>query len=128
MLSPMSRGLFHRAISHSGTIYNGWSDPSRPGTAREKALKIAEFAGCTGDTTQKFECLKIAPAKKLTEALTKLYFWDNDPVVILQPVIEDFASDEEPFISERNFGNNSVEIPWLIGMNGEEGLLKVGGN
>ncbi|KAG5668734.1 hypothetical protein PVAND_016661 [Polypedilum vanderplanki] len=130
MYSPMSRGLFHRAISHSGSLYNCWSDPTRPGVARKNFYRFAIEADCAkseNDNTEEVaDCMRKIEAEKLTEISTRSYFWDNDPVVPLQPVIESFDMEEEPFIKERTFANHSVHIPWLIGMNSEEGLLKVG--
>lgn len=57
----------------------------------------------------------------------KMYFWDNDPVVLFKPVIEDSEWLEEPFITDRSYAEHSADIPLLIGMNSEEGLLKVAG-
>lgn len=131
MFSPMSKNLFHRAISHSGTLNTCWSDPARKGDERKKAFFIAEKVNCTPsieeDTKELIECLRKVDAKKLIEASTEMYTWDNDPVVLFHPVIEDFSSNEEPFISERSFATHSVNIPWLVGMASEEGLLKTAG-
>ncbi|XP_070491172.1 juvenile hormone esterase-like isoform X2 [Chironomus tepperi] len=130
MFSPMSKNLFHRAISHSGTLNTCWSDPGKKGDARKKAFFIGKQVNCIpsneNDTKELIECLRKVDAEKLIEASTKMYTWDNDPVVLFNPVIEDFESDEEPFIAERSFVKDSTDIPWLIGMNSEEGLLKVG--
>lgn len=127
----MSRNLFHRAISHSGTLNNCWSDPARHGDARRNALFLAEKVNCVpsneADTKAVIECLRKVDANVILEASMKMYHWDNDPVVLFVPVIEDFDSEEEPFIAERSFAKHSVDIPLLIGMNSEEGLLKVSG-
>lgn len=115
MLSPLSRGLFHRAISHSGSVNNGWSDPAREGVARANAIKIAENLGCSViDTSTMIECLRGISGEKLTGVLSDLYEWDNDPVVILQPVIE--VEGDGAFITERSIANQSINIPWLIGI------------
>lgn len=121
MISPMSRGLFHRAILHSGTLNNAWSDPPRPGVARKQALDLAEHVNCTttNRTTEEIvDCLRgISPQDIVS-------FTSNAPY----PVVEYPHDDETAFIGERNFdglSSNSIEIPILLGMNSEEGLLSM---
>lgn len=119
MISPMSRGLFHKAILNSGTLNNGWSDPARPGVARQQAINLAEHVNCaTEDRTNEeiVECLRgISPQDIVGFSSSAPY-----------PVIESFDGDEDAFIGERNYDElllNSVDIPVLLGMNSEEGLL-----
>lgn len=41
-------------------------------------------------------------------------------------MLEDFAiEEEEPFIADLRFKKHSFDIPWLTGINSEEGLLKI---
>ena len=68
MLSPLSRGLFHRAVSLSGTALCWWASLKRP---LERAIKLSRLLECPykitpngtsmykdGDTTQKLvDCL-----------------------------------------------------------------------
>ena len=68
MLSPLSRGLFHRAVSLSGTALCWWASLKRP---LERAIKLARLQECPykitpngtsmykdGDTIEKLlECL-----------------------------------------------------------------------
>ena len=68
MLSPLSRGLFHRAVSMSGTALCWWASLKRP---LERAIKLARLLECpykitpngtsmydNGDTTEKLvNCL-----------------------------------------------------------------------
>lgn len=124
MISPLSKGLFHRAISHSGSLNQCWSDPARPGAARAQAIKLANEVNCSTESIEiMVNCLKNIPANNLTLAIANLYFWDYDPVILFPPVVEDFESSEEKFIETRKYSENSV--PWLTGMNSEEMLLKL---
>ena len=61
LLSPLEKGLFHRAIFQSGG-----SGPLVPlNIAEDKGRKFAEAAGCTkGDIAA---CLRALPAQKIME-------------------------------------------------------------
>lgn len=116
MISPMSQGLFHRAISNSG----GLLGPARSGVARLAATRLAELMNCpAGDTGEMVDCLRqVAPEHLIYSGL-------SFPIVV-----ESFESDEPAFIDQRNYNNrfsNFAQIPWLVGMNSEEGLLNLGG-
>lgn len=76
MISPLSRGLFHRAISQSGTLMNVWSDPARKGVAKMRAIRLADMMGCPISGTsmkQMIECLKNVSAEKITLAQFEFY-------------------------------------------------------
>nr|CAD7197734.1 unnamed protein product [Timema douglasi] len=49
ILSPLSAGLFTRAISESGSVFNPWSYMSDP---RERAFRMGQALGYTGDDDQ----------------------------------------------------------------------------
>jgi hypothetical protein len=85
MLSPLSRGLFHRAVSMSGTALCWWASLKRP---LERAIKLARLLECpykitpngtamyeNGDTTEKLvNCLLEKGIDILFEKL-KCIFW-----------------------------------------------------
>lgn len=126
MISPLSQGLFHRAISHSGSLYECWSDPARPGAAKNQALRLANEVKCSTENSETLvNCLRNISAHNLTLAIANLYYWDYDPIILFPPVIEDFDTNEEKFVATRNFYENSTNIPWITGMNSEEMLLKL---
>jgi len=116
MISPMSEGLFHRAISNSG----GLSGPARSGVARQQAIRLAEFLNCPtlDNTGEIIACLKLVSPEQM------IYSEIGFPIVV-----ESFPSDEPAFIDQRNYNNrfsNFAEIPWMVGMNSEESLLNLG--
>lgn len=119
MLSPLARGLFHKAISNSGTIHNAWADPWRKSEAYANTVKLANTVGCsTVDSTSMIACLKNTTANVLIQAAgTSSTGWSN------RAVIEDFSVNEPAFISTRAFPDESGSIPWLTGINSEDGLL-----
>lgn len=63
MLSPMSKGLFHKAILQSGSPMCHWSS-SLPGLARNRSKTIINLAGCNESDTseEQLKCLKNLPA------------------------------------------------------------------
>lgn len=119
MISPMSRGLFHKAILNSGTLHNAWCDPPRTGVARQQALRLAEHVNCTTENTTTEEIVECLRGVRPEDIVA---FTSYAPY----PVVEMSESDEVPFIGERSFDDlarDSIEIPILLGMNSEEGLL-----
>ncbi|CRK89381.1 CLUMA_CG003135, isoform A [Clunio marinus] len=126
MISPMSKGLFDKAISQSGALMNIWADPPRPGLAKMRGIRLSDKVGCPiSNTNFKLivECLRKVDGKKITEAMFEFYEWDNDPVVPFPPVVERI-SEEEGFISDYRFNKHSFDIPWITGITSDEGLFK----
>lgn len=74
MLSPMSKGLFHKAILQSGSPMCRWST-SLPGLARNHSKTVSNLAGCNGSDSSEelLKCLKNLPAKFF--AYIHKYFW-----------------------------------------------------
>lgn len=113
MISSMSQGLFHRAISHSG----GLLDPARAGVAQQQAITLAQQMNCPilDDTYEIVRCLReVSPEDMINAGMS------------FPLVIESFESDEEPFIDQHNYNNrfsNFAATPFLAGMNSEESLL-----
>lgn len=66
MLSPMSKGLFHRAISQTGSSLRRY-----PNTVNleDQARSLAKRVGCTEETTTReiADCLKKVDALKIVE-------------------------------------------------------------
>ena len=43
------------------------------------------------------------------------------------PVVESFPSEEEAFLSSYRYNKHSFDVPWMVGMTSDEGLLKLAG-
>jgi len=126
MISPMSKGLFDRAISQSGTIMNTWSDPPRPGLAKMRAIRLSDMMKCPIINTNfkdMIDCLRKVDAKKIAEAVYNFYEWDLDPAIIFPPVVEN-QSEEEAFIADYQMKKHSFDIPWLVGLTSDEGVFR----
>ncbi|KAJ6635071.1 Juvenile hormone esterase [Pseudolycoriella hygida] len=116
MISPLSEGLFNRAIMNSGVL----TGPARSGVARQQAIRLAEQVNCPvlTDTSAIIECLRQVSAEAMIHA------GGSYPIVV-----ESFETDEPAFIDQRNYNNrfsHFAQIPLLVGMNSEESLMYIG--
>lgn len=76
MVSPMSKGLFQRAISQSGALMMPVADPPRPGLAKMRAIRLSDKMKCPIINTNfktMIECLRLKDAKKITQAMFDFY-------------------------------------------------------
>jgi carboxylesterase type B len=76
MVSPLSKGLFEKAISQSGSLMNPWADAPRPGLAKMRAIRLTSLVNCPISNTnfqKMIECLRKVDAKKITEAIAEFY-------------------------------------------------------
>ncbi|KAL1132549.1 hypothetical protein AAG570_010503 [Ranatra chinensis] len=76
MLSPMSKGLFHRGISMSAGITSNWVIMKNP---LELSRKLGDVVGCPTDTTTKqlVQCLRTIPAETLADSYQKMKVISN---------------------------------------------------
>lgn len=52
----------------------------------------------------------------------------SDPVTPFPPVAESlYQSEEEAFISDFRYNKHSLDIPWMVGLNSDDGLIKTAG-
>ncbi|KAJ8708869.1 hypothetical protein PYW08_010251 [Mythimna loreyi] len=121
MVSPMSKGLFHRGISLSGSLTSKVPLPSH---YLDNAVKQARMSDCPEhNITQLYQCLKTKPWREIAGSLLKFYEFGYDPLVVWRPVVEpDFGQErfltEEPMVAIRHGRMHSV--PFLISQtNGE---------
>ncbi|XP_046993300.1 venom carboxylesterase-6-like [Schistocerca americana] len=123
MLSPLSKGLFQKAISESGVASATWA-VRRPGL--DKARKVAALLGCpTEPNTALVECLRGVDAFNLTATLLHFIEWFFCPMSPFHPVIEKHHKDA--FLSENILDLNPHSfIPWVVGVTKEEGALFTG--
>ncbi|KAK7590851.1 hypothetical protein V9T40_002464 [Parthenolecanium corni] len=121
--SPLSKGLFHRAISQSGTPL---LTIMKPGSARKTAWNLARVVGCYENVTrneQLLTCLQNVPTKTLIQTWSrqKLHIFSSLP---FGTVIESQDVDHR-FLANNPFNEiqKSNSIPWIIGINRNEGTV-----
>lgn len=79
LMSPMSKGLFHRVIASSGAPTT--PDPM-PTKQPQLIIKQASFVGCPTDNIDiALECLKKVPHQKISASMPKFTVSDEIPYV-----------------------------------------------
>ncbi|XP_034378288.1 liver carboxylesterase 1 isoform X1 [Arvicanthis niloticus] len=123
VLSPLSKNLFHRAISQSSVIFN----PCLFGkSARPLAKKIATVAGCKTTTSAAMvHCLRQKTEDELLEVSLKMKFgavdFLGDPresYPFLPTVIDGVVLPKAPeeILAEKSFNT----VPYMVGINKHE--------
>ncbi|CAL8137610.1 unnamed protein product [Orchesella dallaii] len=124
MLSPKSKGLFHRAVSHSGTIQSPWAISH---SGKEQALRLAKILDCpVNDSHASLDCLKKKDVNKIVEVHSESLYFLHDPLSVFKPTVEEI-DDDDAFLTQdplelMKAGNVTTRVPWIIGVNSEEGL------
>ncbi|XP_032586621.1 juvenile hormone esterase [Drosophila mojavensis] len=118
MLSPSSNGLFHRAMSLSGTVMIVATLPDNP---LEQARQLAERLGVadakTLDTQALATALRAMDANDLLKASDVLKQWNKLPQINYGVVVEQ-PDAPEPFITEYPITAHQAgpinQVPWLL--------------
>ncbi|KMQ92339.1 esterase e4 [Lasius niger] len=133
-LSPLSEGLFHKAISQSGNVTCPWAFTEPGPCSTNKGFLLAEKLGkATEDPKVAYEFLKTIDAKKLIETernslLTeteRLYF-----ILTCSPTLDHessnpvFPKDCDPV----TFVHRGVKVPYLLGFTSSEGIFIINSN
>ncbi|KAL6257872.1 hypothetical protein P5V15_011470 [Pogonomyrmex californicus] len=130
-LSPLSKGLFHKAISQSGVVANPWTLTEWTNKAMNKGFQLAEKLGkTTSDPKVAYEFLKTIDAKKLLKASRSL-ITETDRLqhnIIFTPTV-DYES-QNPFFPEHpcTLMRRGIKVPFLFGNTNCEGSFLVSSN
>lgn len=106
VVSPGSRGLFHRAISESGGCTTR-QDTAAEGAAT--AAQIASIVGC-GDAPDQLACLRAAPVGALL-----------DSGVAVGPTVDGGFLPAQP--REQFASGDFADVPYILGANADEGTI-----
>lgn len=126
--SPMSKKLFNRGLSMSGTALNHWALVSQPS---ENARKLAASHKCPEMPTELLQCLQEIPYRDIVKSLNEfMVFLGVVPFAPFGPVIERNNTENEPFLSEHPYKllleGNFHQKPWICGNVKDEGIFPVG--
>lgn len=120
-VSPLSKGLFHRAIAESGASYSVWT-LLPPSLAKSHAYKLASLLKCpVNSTKQAVACLLKKDAAEIVGHLAAFRIWEVNPLTLFQPVLE--PEGPGAFLSGPISHWKHSKAPLLIGMTPAEGLL-----
>nr|CAD7444825.1 unnamed protein product [Timema bartmani] len=126
VLSPLSAGLFTRAISESGSVFNPWSYMADP---RERAFRMGQALGYTGEDDQALvDFLRTLTADELIAAQGKALSQEEKNGGEEYPFVATYESSvssgdvvflpDEPIKMMQSGQFNKV--PYIIGANSEE--------
>ncbi|XP_076988787.1 carboxylesterase 4A [Tamandua tetradactyla] len=123
MMSPQARGLFHRAISQSGTaIFRAFITPD----PLKVAKKVAHLAGCNHNNTRTLvDCLRARSGTEIMQVSKKMRFYhlnfQKDPqeiVWFMSPVVDGVVFPNNPLVLLAQ--GQTAPVPYLLGVNSLE--------
>ena len=130
VISPLSKGLFQRAIIQSGPAINpSWGRNSKE-QANTYGNMLLQALNCEGTPNNGLDCLQ---SKSMDEVINAMFLNFNNPpsiwpdVLVWVPVPDsDYISD--PFLPEDpetllKTGQFNTDVDVIIGSNSDEGLL-----
>ncbi|XP_015600279.1 venom carboxylesterase-6 [Cephus cinctus] len=129
MMSPLSKDLFHRGISQSGTALCFWG-LTRPGLAKKQAQRLGRYLNCPNqDSKSLLSCLREKDAVDIIGTDKEFQEFDYCPMIPFRPVIEPDHPGaflkEDPAVSLK--AGRIADIPWMTGITSHEGALRVAG-
>ncbi|CAG7837439.1 unnamed protein product [Allacma fusca] len=125
ILSPMSKGLFHRAIVVSNTAAN--NDWALKRNSTETALELGKRVGCLSLTTDELvKCLRRTPSHQIMSAHLDHFNPHTDVKNLFLPTIE-VVKDERAFLADDPMElmkrGETNKVPCMAGLIEYEGLV-----
>ncbi|XP_031767185.2 juvenile hormone esterase-like [Galleria mellonella] len=125
MLSETSAGLFHKAISESGTALVPWAEAA-PGEALRNAFRLAKMLDCPqAPSKEMIKCLRTKDSYQIINTEFNFYVWDYEPMTPFKAVIEPDLPGAFLTRNPRKISKISA-VPWMTGLTKDEGCLKAG--
>ncbi|CAG7835930.1 unnamed protein product [Allacma fusca] len=131
LLSPSTKGLFHKAISQSGVASQPWGSDTTE-VAKKYTEKFAAELNCpTGNSAELIQCLREKSVDDLINAANIEIKKENmvNPHKDghwFRPSVE-AIDDEEAFLTQHPLDavkeHKFHRIPWMSGVNAHEGLI-----
>lgn len=131
MMSPLSEGLFHRAIVMSGLATAPYNEPTPNPFALTK--RQAEVVGIENidqlSSEELVDKLRQINVSVLVASINELKYWSVDPITLYRPVVEPrmegaFMVENPAATWERG---NFKQVPWMTGTVPNEGSVRAAG-
>ncbi|XP_075986157.1 esterase E4-like [Anticarsia gemmatalis] len=120
-VSPMSKGLFHRAIANSGSAISQIPVQSHQ---RHLAVRQAQLLNCPTDTSKAIvDCLRTKSAEEIGNSLSGMFEFGYDPVLLWMPVVEEDFGQERFLVRHpvESFCNGDLtEVPFIVSQTTDE--------
>tara|TARA_S200000501_G_scaffold100093_1_gene93531 strand:- start:3721 stop:5445 length:1725 start_codon:yes stop_codon:yes gene_type:complete len=119
MISPLSRGLFHKAIAQSGTglpnvLTDIREDKGNLVSAESKGIKLAEYF--LGENSN-IKNLRELPALDIVSI--DEFQLDQDLIMLTNQIVDGYVFPES--IKDAFLNKNVHDLPFMVGFNGDEG-------
>jgi para-nitrobenzyl esterase len=127
LVSPGSRGLFHRAVSQSGGCTTGALTTETADARATLNMQIAEYAsmrGCTGEDT--LECLRGKPVEELVSQMMVDRTMGMDTLrrsFNFGPVVDGEGGFLPKSATELFNAKDVAKVPYILGTNTDEAQL-----
>ncbi|KAK9884213.1 hypothetical protein WA026_005163 [Henosepilachna vigintioctopunctata] len=122
-LSSKSKGLFHKAISSSGSMLNHWALMEN---SLSKTKQLANLVGCTTENVEEMvDCLRERPGQQIVAQYPKFNVWHSTPFCTFAPVLDSWSADpvfpQHPYqlLKEKKVN----DVPWMLGEMAVEGHI-----
>ncbi|KAL4713623.1 hypothetical protein ACJJTC_017664 [Scirpophaga incertulas] len=130
MVSPMSEGLFHKAIVQSGVCFEDWANGV---DGRQRAFRLGKLLGKeTTDSQELLEFLQSVPPSKLTAVTLKTKHEKEINKGLpfhFTPIIEKRFKNVNSFLNEDPIDmileKNCHKVPLMIGCTSHEGIISL---
>ncbi|XP_057336609.1 juvenile hormone esterase-like isoform X2 [Microplitis mediator] len=123
-LSPLSQGLFSKAILQSGVATDPWASVS--GSIKEEAERSADKLGNKStDTRELIEYFRSIDPQDILEAIQSLQSWKNYYLGKYSYVPSVDSKSNNPFLNIpiAQAAKSGIRVPHIIGYNSQEGIF-----
>ncbi|XP_078001062.1 acetylcholinesterase-like [Glandiceps talaboti] len=126
ILSPLSSGLFHRAILQSGALSPAYGLTDDIETSVKAAYALGKELGCKQDNSDDLvQCLRKVPAEEFVQAsLVEILQGVTAGTELYQPfnpIVDDHFAPKDPF--EKLSTGSFDKVDCIVGTNADEGML-----
>ncbi|XP_077284899.1 juvenile hormone esterase-like [Arctopsyche grandis] len=131
MISDIAKGLFHKAISQSGSCLNQFACTSYEDDPIKNAIKLTELAGQKrtepADILNVLRSLKAEELVVTSQQVPTFEERKRDAPFSFAPVVEKIFPGKEAFLSKKAIeliqSGSIADVPYLSGYNSKEGIL-----